>query len=138
MFFKTEKIWMPIWRAVTGLIAIYGLFYATAHLKLSKVMVFSYSSPIFTPLIAFLFLKEKTTQSRFVAAVIDLVGVICRQAGCMDVQSNVGDGMRCKRLDRQSLYHGLSTDSTESAEKIVFYFCFIGTHISNVLAVAAL
>ena len=56
-FFKTEKIWMHTWRAVIGLIAMYGFFYAIAHLKLSNAMVFTYSSPIFIPLIAWLFLR---------------------------------------------------------------------------------
>ncbi|WP_278363123.1 DMT family transporter, partial [Acinetobacter schindleri] len=58
-FFKTEKLWMHVWRSVVGLMAMYGFFYAIAHLKLSNAMVFTYSSPIFIPFIAWLFLKEK-------------------------------------------------------------------------------
>lgn len=37
-FFKTEKLWMHIWRSVVGLMAMYGFFYAIAHLKLSNAM----------------------------------------------------------------------------------------------------
>ena len=58
-FFKTERLWMHTWRSMVGLVAMYGFFYAIAHLKLSNAMVFTYSSPIFIPLIAWLFLKEK-------------------------------------------------------------------------------
>ena len=50
--FKTEKLWMHTWRSIAGLAAMYGFFYAIAHLKLSNAMVFTYSSPIFIPLIA--------------------------------------------------------------------------------------
>jgi len=101
VFFKTEKLWMHTWRAVVGLTAMYGFFYAIAHLKLSNAMVFTYSSPIFIPLIAWLFLKEKITPSMLVAALIGFVGVTVR-----------------------------ALTKTESPEKIVFYFCFIGTLIS--------
>ena len=58
-FIKTDKLWMHTWRSIVGLAAMYGFFYAIANLKLSNAMVFSYSSPIFIPLIAWLFLKEK-------------------------------------------------------------------------------
>ena len=56
-FIKTDKLPMHLWRSVVGLSAMYGFFYAIAHLKLSNAMVFSYSSPIFIHLIAWLFLK---------------------------------------------------------------------------------
>lgn len=67
---------MHTWRSLVGLAAMYGFFYAIANLKLSNAMVFSYSSPIFIPLIAWLFLKEKITKSMIFAAVIGLVGVL--------------------------------------------------------------
>lgn len=51
-FFYTTKLWMHTWRALVGLTAMYGFFYAIAHLKLSNAMVFTYSPPIFIPLIA--------------------------------------------------------------------------------------
>ncbi len=67
---------MHTWRSIVGLVAMYGFFYAIAHLKLSNAMVFTYSSPIFIPLIAWLFLKEKMTLSHASAAVIGLIGVL--------------------------------------------------------------
>lgn len=39
---KTSRFWMHAWRSVVGLIAMYGFFYAIAHLKLSNAMVFTY------------------------------------------------------------------------------------------------
>ncbi|HNI63997.1 MAG TPA: DMT family transporter, partial [Agitococcus sp.] len=58
-FFITDKLWMHLWRALVGLAAMYGFFYAIAHLPLSNAMVFTYSSPVFIPLVAWLFLKER-------------------------------------------------------------------------------
>ena len=76
-FVKTEKLWMHSWRSIVGLAAMYGFFYAIAHLKLSNAMVFTYSSPIFIPVIAWLFLKEKITIAMICAAVLGFIGVFC-------------------------------------------------------------
>jgi len=132
-FFKTEKIWMHTWRAVIGLIAMYGFFYAIAHLKLSNAMVFTYSSPIFIPLIAWLFLKEKITKSMFLAAAIGLIGVIFvakPDAGMFNQMSVIGLG--ASFLAAMAFVTVRALTSTESPEKIVFYFCLIGTLISMV------
>ena len=132
-FFKTEKIWMHSWRAVIGLIAMYGFFYAIAHLKLSNAMVFTYSSPIFIPLIAWWFLKEKITKSMLLAAVIGLVGVIFvakPDAGMFNQMSVIGLG--ASLLAAMAFITVRALTRTESPEKIVFYFCFIGTLISMI------
>ena len=132
-FFKTEKIWMHSWRAIIGLIAMYGFFYAIAHLKLSNAMVFTYSSPIFIPLIAWLCLKEKITQSMLLAAAIGLVGVILvakPDAGMFNQMSIIGLG--ASFLAALAFVTVRALTSTESPEKIVFYFCFIGTLISMI------
>ena len=94
-FFKTEKLWMHTWRSVVGLTAMYGFFYAIANLKLSNAMVFTYSSPIFIPLIAWLFLKEKITLSMLIAAGMGLIGVLCvakPDSGMFNLMSGIGLG----------------------------------------------
>jgi drug/metabolite transporter (DMT)-like permease len=72
--FNYHKPWMHLWRALVGLAAMYGFFYAIAHLPLSNAMVFTYSSPVFIPLVAWLFLKEKITPLMIIAALIGLIG----------------------------------------------------------------
>ena len=42
---KTQKLWMHTWRAVIGLIAMYGFFYAIAHLPLSSAKTCSAGVP---------------------------------------------------------------------------------------------
>ena len=73
---KTQKLWMHTWRAVIGLIAMYGFFYAIAHMKLSNAMVFTYSSPIFIPLVAWLFLKERITAWMLITSILGMIGVL--------------------------------------------------------------
>ncbi|RZG72825.1 DMT family transporter [Acinetobacter sp. WCHAc060025] len=133
VFFKTQKLWMHTWRALVGLTAMYGFFYAIAHLKLSNAMVFTYSSPIFIPLIAWLFLKEKITLSMLIAAGLGLFGVICvakPDSGMFNQISMIG--LSASFLAAMAFVTVRALTSTEPPERIVFYFCFIGTVISAI------
>ncbi len=132
-FFKTEKLWMHTWRSVVGLIAMYGFFYAIAHLKLSNAMVFTYSSPIFIPLIAWLFLKEKVTFSMLLAAAIGFTGVLFvakPDTGLFNMMSVIGLG--ASFLAAMAFVTVRALTATEPPERIVFYFCFFGALISIV------
>jgi len=132
-FFKTEKLWMHTWRSVAGLTAMYGFFYAIAYLKLSNAMVFTYSSPIFIPLIAWLFLKEKVTQSMLLAAAIGFIGVLCvakPDSGLFNLMSVIG--LSASFLAAMAFVTVRALTQTEPPERIVFYFCLIGTLISMI------
>lgn len=132
-FFKTDKLWMHTWRSIVGLMAMYGFFYAIAHLKLSNAMVFSYSSPIFIPLIAWLFLKEKITKAMLVAATIGLFGVLCvakPDSGLFNLLSIIG--LLSSFLAAMAFVTVRALTSTEPPERIVFYFCLFGTIISSI------
>ena len=130
-FFKTEKIWMHTWRSLVGLMGMYGFFYAIAHMKLSNAMVFTYSSPIFIPLIAWLFLKEKMTSAMFIAAGVGLIGVLFvakPDEGLLNALSMIG--LAASFLAAMAFVTVRALTATEPPERIVFYFCFIGTVVS--------
>ena len=131
--FKTEKLWMHTWRSIAGLAAMYGFFYAIAHLKLSNAMVFTYSSPIFIPLIAWLFLKEKITKPMLLAAAIGLVGVIFvakPDDGFFNLISAIG--LSASFLAAMAYVTVRALTHTEPPERIVFYFCVIGSLVSAI------
>lgn len=132
-FIKTDKLWMHTWRSIVGLAAMYGFFYAIAHLKLSNAMVFSYSSPIFIPLIAYFFLKERISKGMIIAAVIGLMGVLLvakPDQGVFNAISFIGLGA-CF-LSAMAFVTVRALTSTEPPERIVFYFCIFGTLISSI------
>ena len=132
-FIKTDKLWMHTWRSIVGLAAMYGFFYAIAHLKLSNAMVFSYSSPIFIPLIAYFFLKERINRNMIIAAVVGLVGVLLvakPDQGLFNALSFIGLGA-CF-LSAMAFVTVRALTSTEPPERIVFYFCIFGTLISSI------
>ncbi len=116
---------------MVGLLAMYGFFYAIAQLKLSNAMVFTYSSPIFIPLIAWLFLKEKVSAAMLIAALFGLMGVLCvakPDAGLFNHLSIIGLG--ASFLAAMAFVTVRALTQTEPPERIVFYFCLIGTLIS--------
>lgn len=130
-FVKTEKLWMHTWRSIVGLAAMYGFFYAIAHLKLSNAMVFTYSSPIFIPLIAWLFLKEKVTTAMLCAAGLGFIGVFCvakPDQGLLNWISIVG--ISSSLLASMAFVTVRALTQTEPPERIVFYFCLIGSLFS--------
>lgn len=131
VFVKTEKLWMHTWRSVIGLAAMYGFFYAIAHLELSNAMVFTYSSPIFIPLIAWLFLKEPVTRIMLLAAGLGFFGVLFvakPNEGLLNTISIIG--ISSSLLASMSFVTVRALTKTEPPERIVFYFCFLGSLIS--------
>lgn len=132
-FLKTKKLWMHTWRSVVGLGAMYGFFYAIAHLKLSNAMVFNYSSPIFIPIIAWLFLKEKITGTMIVAALIGLIGVLFvakPDSGLFDINSIVG--VAACIMSALAFVTVRALTNTEPPTRVVFYFCVFGTLLSGI------
>ncbi len=130
-FVKTEKLWMHSWRSIVGLAAMYGFFYAIAHLKLSNAMVFTYSSPIFIPVIAWLFLKEKITIAMLCAAALGFIGVFCvakPDQGLLNWISLIG--IASSLLASMAFVTVRALTQTEPPERIVFYFCMIGSLLS--------
>ena len=130
-FVKTEKLWMHTWRSIVGLAAMYGFFYAIAHLKLSNAMVFTYSSPIFIPVIAWLFLKEKITIAMICAAGLGFIGVFCvakPDQGLLNWISVIG--IASSLLASMAFVTVRALTQTEPPERIVFYFCLIGSALS--------
>lgn len=122
-----------LWRAVVGLAAMYGFFYAIAHLPLSSAMVFTYSSPVFIPLVAWLFLDERLTLKMGATALLGLAGVlmVCRP----DIEG-MGwitlIGISSSLLAAMAFVTVRALSSTEPTIRIVLYFSVISALISAI------
>lgn len=131
--FRTEVFPRHLWRALTGLTAMYGFFYAIAHLPLSSAMVFTYSSPVFIPLVAWVFLKEPMTARAWVAALVGFVGVllVCKpDGGALNHFALIGLGSSL--LAATAFVTVRALGATEPATRVVFYFALISTVVSTV------
>lgn len=130
---KTTVFPRHLWRALTGLTAMYGFFYAIANLPLSSAMIFTYSSPVFIPLVAWIFLKEPMTRQAWAAALVGLAGVIlvCKpDQGLVNHFAIIGLGSSV--LAATAFVTVRSLGSTEPTTRVVFYFALISTVVSTI------
>lgn len=131
--FRTEVIGRHLWRAVTGLAAMYGFFYAIAHLPLSSAMVFTYSSPVFIPVVAWLFLREPMTRRAWATALVGFLGVllVCRPDGGL-LNHFALLGLGSSLLAATAFVTVRALGATEPAIRVVFYFALLSTVVSAV------
>lgn len=131
--FRTRVFGGHLWRTLTGLTAMYGFFYAIAHLPLSSAMVFTYSSPVFIPLVAWLFLKEPMTARAWTAALVGFAGVllVCKPAEGMFSQFAL-IGLGSSVLAATAFVTVRALGATEPATRVVFYFALLSTVVSTV------
>lgn len=130
---KTRRLCLHLLRCMSGLGAMYCLFYAVAHLKLSEAVLLSLTNPLFIPLIAFIWIGEMPLKRAWGAIAIGFAGIalILRPGpGIMDIDSlvglmaGVGIAFEMVAIRRMS--------STEPAVRIVFYFALLSTLISSI------
>ena len=73
---KGGKPFLLFFRGFIGFVALLAFFYNIAHIPLGDAMTWSKTSPVFTAIFAFLFLKERLNLSAWIAIVIGFVGIV--------------------------------------------------------------
>jgi drug/metabolite transporter (DMT)-like permease len=133
----TQKITLHSVRAVTG-IAGFALFMAASQLtSLHVANVLVNTTPIFIPIIALIFLKERIAWQVWSAIAIGFVGVVAVVQPSAAMLANPGALL--------ALAAGFVTaiefiavhylDETESPITQIFYFLLIGTALSGLLSI---
>ena len=64
-------------RGLFGFAALTGVFYALIHLSMAQATLLQYLHPVFTALLAFLFLAERPTVATLSCIVLSLMGLVC-------------------------------------------------------------
>ena len=70
------KPWLLFFRGFMGFTALLAFFYNIAHISLGDAMTFSKTSPIFTAIFAWLFLKEELSYKAWGAIFVGFIGII--------------------------------------------------------------
>ncbi len=70
------KPWLLLFRAVIGFASMLVFFYNIAHIPLADAITFSRTAPIFTAILAFVFLKEKIGWKGWVAVFVGFIGIV--------------------------------------------------------------
>ena len=120
---KTQRLKSHLWRTTYGLAAMYCFFYAIAHLPLADAMLFTYAAPVFTPIIAWWWLKEPLSRRMLGMALVGLAGVLLvakPSSALLDSLSLVG--VAASLLAAFAFVSIREMSDTEPVYRIVFYF----------------
>jgi drug/metabolite transporter (DMT)-like permease len=130
---KTGRLKSHLWRTTYGLAAMYCFFYAIAHLPLADAMLFTYSAPVFTPLLAWWLLNEPLTKRMLLTTAIGLIGVLLvakPSQALLDAQALIG--LAASIMAAFAFVSIREMSDTEPAFRIVFYFSLFSALISAV------
>ena len=130
---KTDNVRFHFVRAAAGLAAMYCLFYAIAHLHLAEAMLLNYTTPLFAPLLALIWLREPVSSVLRWALLVGFFGItlilnpsaeLLRPAALVGLISGVLAAVALVTVRRMS--------ETEPAIRIVFYFSGFGVLVTAV------
>ena len=130
---KTNRLPAHITRSITGLAAMYCFFYAIAHLPLAEAVLLNFSSPIFTVIIAILWLGEEATRKLLLAIVIGFSGIcLILKPGIEILSSAALVGLISAVFAAMAMVSIRELSKTEPTRRIVFYFSVTATLISAI------
>lgn len=129
---KTDVIYLHVFRAGAGLCAMYCFFYAIGHVALADAMVLKLTSPLFIPLVAYLWLHERFRKQAAFCLFVGFAGVllILKPAGDMNWVLLIALAGSFFAAVAKTSVRRLSR--TEPASRIVFYFALFGVCVSCV------
>ena len=73
---KGGKPWLLFFRGFMGFVALLAFFYNIAHIPLGDAMTYSKTSPIFTAIFAWIFLKENLSIKAWIAIFVGFIGIV--------------------------------------------------------------
>ncbi|MFI8580985.1 DMT family transporter [Ectopseudomonas khazarica] len=130
---RTTRLKSHLWRTTYGLAAMYCFFYAIAHLPLADAMLFTYSAPVFTPLIAHLWLKEPLTRRMLVSSLVGLCGVLLvAKPSAALFEGAALIGLAASLLAAFAFVSIREMSDSEPATRIVFYFSLFSALFSAI------
>ncbi len=129
---KTKFLRFHLLRAGFGLCAMYSYFYAINHLALGKAVMLNFTSPLFIPVIARIWLKEKITPRIIGAVFIGFIGVAFIESHAFREIAKAGEiagavaGLMSAVFASCALVTLRKLGATEPATRTVFYFALGG------------
>jgi drug/metabolite transporter (DMT)-like permease len=115
-------------RGFVGFLALLMYFYNIATIPLAEAITFSKTSPIFTAIFAYIFIKEKLSFQAWIGVFIGFVGIMfitgfdgsnLSKSDWLGILSGVGAGLAYTSIRELRNYY--------DTRAIVFSFMFIGT-----------
>lgn len=118
-------------RSAAGLASMYCFFFAIARLPLADVMVLNYTAPLFVPLMALLWLKERVTAHLWAAISLGFMGVVLTLKPGMTIFSPIAlVALLSGLLAAVSVVTIRRMAHHEPSTRIVFYYSAVSTLFS--------
>lgn len=133
---KTTCIHLHLGRALVGVSAMSCLYYGWTHLPLGTAALLKQTAPLFMPLLALWFLKEKIHPVLFWALPIGFVGVaLVLNPANSGLQLAVLIGLAGAVLGAQAKIFVRKMKDSEPSRRVVFYFSLFASLFSAPFAI---
>ena len=126
----TKKLHLHLVRGLCGVTAMYCLFYVMANIQLANAMLLKATIPIFIPLVAFSWLKEKISVAARVAIAVGFCGVFLILKPGSDFNWIMLIGLISSAFASVSMVTIRKLSATEPAVRTVLYFAIIASLVS--------
>lgn len=129
---RTKVLPFHLLRAFFGLCAMYSYFFAIDHLPLGKAVMLNFTSPLFIPIIAMIWLKEPVTRRILGAVAVGFVGVALIESHAFHAAAKPGEvlgaifGLCSAIFASCALVTLRKLGASEPATRTVFYFALGG------------
>jgi len=120
-------------RGLAGVSAMYCYFYAIAHLPLAEAILLNYSTPLFIPFIAALWLGEQLSGRLWLAIGVGFIGIVLILKPGHEIFTPVSlIGLASGVFGALAMVSIRRLSKTEPTLRIVFYFSLVCTLVSAV------
>ncbi len=118
-------------RGTLGVAAMFAFFYALDHLTLAEAVLLSYTTPLFTPLVARWWLREPLSRRLWAAVGIGFLGVaVVLRPEAEGWPAAAWVGLAAGALAAGALVVVRAMSDSEPPLRIVFYFSLVSTLVS--------
>lgn len=132
---RTKRVGMHLLRSLAGLASMYCFFYSIRHLALAEAMLLVYASPLYVPVIAWLWLREQLTLLVVACACLGLIGIgLVIKPGAAIINTAAWIGLASGMLAALAMVSIRRMSDTEPTTRIVFYYSLLCTIISIIPA----
>ncbi len=132
---RTDHLRFHVMRATVGVTAMMCLYYSWGHLPLAEAALIKQTAPFFIPVFAFLWLGERVSLSVKLAILVGFAGVaLILNPGSGTIKTAVLIALFGAMLGALAKVIIRRMSSTESPQRVVFYFALISSCLSLVPA----
>lgn len=128
----TQKLHLHLVRGLCGVTAMYSLFFVLGNIQLANAMLLKSTIPIFIPLVAFSWLKERISVAARLAIAIGFCGVFLILEPGTDFNWIMLIGLFSSAFASVSMVTIRKLSATEPAVRTVLYFAIIASLVSAI------